>query len=175
MNTKRLTVVTALAALGLMTSNATFAQDAAPRQAIASVASDPAPPDEDIKLFRQDVRSLKKQIIAANIELTDSEAQQFWPIYDQYTAETVKIMDKKFELLKEYARDYNTLTDEQADTYIQGRAAVEESVLQLRLKYMPIFRKVLSGKTTALFIQMDWRLGLVFDLQLASQVPMIQP
>jgi hypothetical protein len=77
--------------------------------------------------------------------------------------------------LKEYASNYNTITNEQADTYIKGRAAVEESILQLRLKYMPIFRKVLSGKTAALFTQIDWRLGLVMDLQLASQVPMIEP
>ena len=86
-----------------------------------------------------------------------------------------KLFDRKFEVLKEYAANYDTITDEQADTYIQGRAAVEESILQLRLKYIPIFRKVLSGKTAALFTQIDWRLGLVIDLQLASQVPIIEP
>jgi hypothetical protein len=93
----------------------------------------------------------------------------------RYTAEMTKIVDKKFEAIKEYAKNYNAITDEQADAYIKQRAAVEESVLRLRLKYMPMFRKVLSGKTAALFIQMDWRLGLVMDLQLASQVPMIEP
>ena len=86
-----------------------------------------------------------------------------------------KIEDSKFELLKKYARNYSTMTDEQADAYIKGRAAVEESILQLRLKYMPGFRKVLSGRTAALFTQMDFRLGSVVDLQLASQVPMIEP
>jgi hypothetical protein len=158
MNKKRVTVA-ALAGLVLMIAGPASAQD----------------PDEDIKLFRKDVRSLKKQIIAANIELTDKEAQQFWPIYDEYTAEMAKIWDKKFEVLKEYAKNYSAITDEQADTYIKGRAAVEDSILQLRLKYIPIFRKVLSGKTTALVTQIDWRLGLVIDLQLASQVPMVQP
>jgi hypothetical protein len=33
----------------------------------------------------------------------------------------------------------------------------------------------LSGKATALFFQMDWRLGLIMDLQLASQTPLIAP
>ena len=133
------------------------------------------PSDEGLKLFRKDLRSLKKQIIAANIDLTDTEAQQFWPIYDRYTAEMTKIIDKKFETIKEYAKNYNSITDEQADAYIKERAAVEEAILRLRLKYMPIFRKVLSGKTAALFVQMDWRLSLVMDLQIASQVPMIEP
>ena len=80
--------------------------------------------DDDLQLFRKDVRSLKKQIIAANIELSDAEAQQFWPIYDRCTAEMAKIVDKKFALLEQYAQNYNTLTDDEADAYIQGRAAV---------------------------------------------------
>ena len=67
------------------------------------------------------------------------------------------------------------MSDEQAESYIKGRAAVEESIMQLRLKYLPVFRKMLSGKATALFFQMDWRLGLIVDLQLASQIPLIQP
>ena len=57
-----------------------------------------------------------------------------------------RILDKKYETIQDYARNYDSLTDEQADAYIKGRAAVEESVRQLRLKYMPMFRKVLSGE-----------------------------
>jgi Spy/CpxP family protein refolding chaperone len=173
MTEKRVIVATAFAGLVLMTANRAPAQDLAPKP--TAEASDQASSDDDLSLFRKDVRSLRKQIIAANLDLTDTEAQQFWPIFDRYTAEMRKLFDRKFEVLKEYAANYDTITDEQADTYIQGRAAVEESILQLRLKYIPIFRKVLSGKTAALFTQIDWRLGLVIDLQLASQVPMVQP
>jgi hypothetical protein len=46
--------------------------------------------------------------------------------------------------------------------------------MELRLKYMPAFRKVLSGRETALFYQLDWRLGLAIDVELA-QVPLINP
>ena len=171
---KRLIVAAAFAGIVVMTGRPAAAQDATAQPA-TMVTLDQQSADENIRLFRKDVRSLKKQIISANIELSDTEAQQFWPIYDRYTAEMEKIEDRKFELLKEYARNYSTLTDEQADTYIQGRAAVEESILQLRLKYLPVFREVLSGKTAALFTQMEWRLGLVVDLQVASQVPMVEP
>ena len=173
MRKKRVIVAAALAGLVLMTAKRAPAQDLAPKP--TAVEADPASSDDDLALFRKDVRSLRKQIIAANLDLTDTEAQQFWPIFDRYTAEMRKLFDRKFEVLNEYAANYDTITDEQADTYIRGRAAVEESILQLRLKYIPIFRKVLSGKTAALFTQIDWRLGLVIELQLASQVPMIQP
>ena len=78
-------------------------------------------------------------------------------------------------MIKDYAQSYTTLTGEQAESYVKGRATVEQSIMQLRLKYIPIFRKVLSGRLTALFFQLDWRLGLVMELQLASQTPLIEP
>jgi len=131
--------------------------------------------DENIELLRKDVRSQKKQIIAGNLDLTDEQAQQFWPIYDRYTAEVKGIYDAKFALLKEYARIYATMSDKQAEGYIQGRAGIEESMMQLRLKYFTEFRKVLPAKTTALFFQMDWRLTQIVDLQLDSQIPLIEP
>lgn len=137
-------------------------------------ASAQIPVNENARLSLKDIRSLKKQIVAANLELTDEEAQKFWPIYDQYTAEMTKIMDQKYKLVNDYMDSYDTLTDEQADRYVNGRAAVEESLLQLRLKYIPIFRKALSGKTTALFFQIDWRFGLVTDLQVPSQTPTVE-
>jgi hypothetical protein len=131
--------------------------------------------DEDIKLFRKDVRSLRKQIIAANMVFNDKEAEQFWPLFERYTQELVATQDQKYALLKEYAQNYTTLTDEQAEKYIQGRAAVDQATLKVRLKYFPLFRKVLTGKSTAVFFQVDWRLGLIMDLQLASETPLIDP
>lgn len=108
------------------------------------------------------------------MDLTDAEAEKFWPVYDQYTADLVKINDAKAALVQEYAQSHDTMTGDQAENYLRKRAAVEESIMQLRLKYLPIFRKVLSGRETALFFQIDWRLGLMIDLQLA-QMPLINP
>jgi hypothetical protein len=138
-----------------------------------AAAQDPA--DEDIKLFRKDLRSLRKQIIAANMSLSDREAEQFWPLFERYTQELVAKQDRKYALIKEYAGNYTTMTDQQAEKYVLGRADVDEAILQVRLKYFPLFRKVLSGKSSALFFQLDWRLGLIMDLQLASQTPLIEP
>jgi hypothetical protein len=132
--------------------------------------------DQYLQLLRKDVRSLKKQIVAVavNMDLTDSEAEKFWPIYDQYATEVARIYDSKLALIQEFSQNNDTMTGDQAEAYLRKRAAVEESIMQLRLKYISIFRKVLSGRETALFFQIDWRLGLMIDLQLA-QAPLIAP
>jgi hypothetical protein len=56
---------------------------------------------QDVDLLRKDIRSKKKQLIAANLKLT--EATKFWPIYDQYTQELIRINDKKYDLIKQYS------------------------------------------------------------------------
>jgi hypothetical protein len=138
----------------------------------ATTDASQASPNDFVDLLRKDIRSQKKQIIAQNMDLSDAEAQKFWPVYDQYAAELSRIYDGKLALLKDYAANYSSMTDDQAEDYIRKRAEVEHSIMQLRLRYIPAFRKVLSGRETALFYQIDWRLGLAIDVQLI-QVPLI--
>ena len=145
------------------------------RQSLAqatSTASSQSTVDQDVDLLRKDIRSQKKQIIAANMELSDAEAEKFWPVYARYAADLSKLYDTKLALLKDYGNSYDIMTGDEAETYIRKRAEVEESIMQLRLKYMPAFRRVLSGSGTARVYQIDWRLGLAIDVQLA-QMPLL--
>ena len=176
MNQKKLLVIN-LTLVVLAAASSALAQNATPAKKDAVSTSAPssasqASPDDFVDLLCKDIRSQKKQIIAENMELSDAEAEKFWPVYDQYAAELSKIYDVKIALLKDYADNYSSMTGEQAESYIRKRAEVEQSIMQLRLKYMPAFRKVLSGRETALFYQLDWRLGLAIDVELV-QVPLI--
>ena len=129
---------------------------------------------QDVDLLRKDLRSRKKQLIAENLKLTDAEATKFWPIYDQYTAELVKINDKKFGLIQEYADHWGTMTDEQAASYLRQWLDVDVAIMQLRQKYVPIVSQVLNGRKSATFFQLDRRISMMIDLQLASQLPVVQ-
>ena len=149
------------------------AQDSNP-QANASQSSTGSI-DQDIDLLRKDIRSQKKQIIAANVQLTDAEAQAFWPVYDQYTADLVKTNNDKYALIKEYAQSYDTMTDAQADDWTKRVLQLDVNVAALRLKYLPAFRKVLSPKKTALYEQVERKTQMLIDVQLALQIPLVQP
>src|SRR5215471_8877956 len=131
-------------------------------------------PDQDIQLLKSNIRSQKKQIVAANMDLSDAEAEKFWPLYNRYAADVAKIYDTKIALFQEYLENYDSMSGDQAESYLRRRAAVEEDIMQVRLKYLPEFRKVLTGRETALFYQIDWRLDLMINLQLA-QAPMVNP
>jgi hypothetical protein len=129
---------------------------------------------QEIELMRKDIRSMRKQLIAANLTLTADQATKFWPVYDQYIAELVKVNNTKYQLLKEYFDSYGTLTAEQADSMTKRLLALDVSVAELRQKYQPNFRAVLPAKETATFFQLDRRIAMMIDLQLASQIPLVQ-
>jgi hypothetical protein len=157
----------------VLASGCFLAVPVAHAQATASRDS-PTVTDQDIQLLRQDLRSEKKQLVAANLILTDAEATKFWPVYDQYAAEMTKVGDQKYALIKEYAQNYGSLTDAQAKSLIDRSLALDESIAQLRIKYVPIISSVLPGIKTATFFQIDRRITSLIDLQLGSQIPLVQ-
>ena len=131
--------------------------------------------DANIDLMRKDIRSERKKVVAANMPFTETEATKFWPVYDRYIGETIKVNDIRFALLKEYSKNYNTATEEQADSFIKRWLALDRDNTELRLKYIPEFEKVISHKKTAMFFQIDRRVSMMIELQLASQVPLVEP
>jgi len=130
--------------------------------------------DQDLNLLRQNLRSQRKQIIAANLKLTDAEATKFWPIYDQYVTELIAINDKKFGLIQDYADNWGKLTNEQSLIFIRQWLDMDIATTQLRQKYVPIVSKVLDGRKTATFFQLDRRIAMMMELQVASQMPLVQ-
>jgi len=129
--------------------------------------------DQDIAMLRADLRSKRKQITAQNMNLTTEEAAKFWPVYDQYVLATIKQNDARWAMIKDYAANYGSMTDEQAQSYIKRSNIVDQQLLALRLRYVSAFEKVVSAKKAALWYQVDRRIDLLINLQISSQIPMI--
>lgn len=161
-------VVAVLVGVGLMIGSRTGAQTATP-QGTPHVIS-----GQDLDLLRKDIRSQRKQLIASNLNLTDQEATRFWPVYDQYVSELITINDTKFGLIQEYADNYGKLTNEQSLSFVRRWLDADIAIAQLRQKYVPIVSKVLDGKKSATFFQLDRRIAMMIELQLSSRMPLVQ-
>ena len=129
--------------------------------------------EKDLMLMRRNLRSEKKQLIALNLPLTETEATKFWPVYDEYALEMSKVNDDFYSVIKDYAAHQKTLTDAQASDMINRWAAIQVKQAQMRQKYIPIVEKVIPARKAALFFQIDRRLYALMDLQVASQIPLV--
>ena len=129
--------------------------------------------DKDVEMLRANLRANRKELMARNMSLTADEATKFWPIFDQYRKEAITPNDERWALIKEYAANYDTMTDAQAQDYIKRATAVDQQLLALRLRYVPVFEKVVSAKKTALWYQIDRHIDLMINLQLSSMIPIV--
>ena len=166
---KRVMTVVVMGLLCLLVGATANAQTLVPQESSSRGIS-----NQDLNLLRQDLRAKRRQLIAANLKLTEAEAARFWPVYDQYIKELIAINDKKFALIQQYAQNFGKMSDFESLLFIRNWLDSDIAATQLRQKYVPIVSKVLDGKKTATFFQLDRRIAMMLELQVSSQMPLVQ-
>lgn len=129
--------------------------------------------DSDIQLLRSDVQAGKNQIITDTMQFSDAESAAFWPVYRDYARDQQAIGDERVKLIKDYATNYDSMDDTKARDMVQRMINIEDKTLNLREDYWPKFMKALGAKRAAKFYQVDNRLSLIINVQLASAIPLI--
>ncbi len=89
------------------------------------------------------------------MQFTDAESAAFWLVYQDYATGQVALGDERTQLIKDYARSYETLDDANARDMVQRMINIEDKTLNLREDYWPKFMKALGAKRAAKFYQVD--------------------
>jgi hypothetical protein len=133
-------------------------------------------PADTMELLRQKLKADKKLLVATNMELTESEAKGFWPVYESYQKDLHNINQRLTSLLESYAADYrnNTLTHEKAQKLIDESLAIELLEAKLKSAYVPKLRKALPAKKVARYLQVENKIRAVVKYDLAAVVPLVQ-
>lgn len=143
--------------------------------ALAQTAEVKAKPltDDDIKLLRQDLQASKDKIITDTMEFTTAEKASFWPIYQEYAREQHNLADRRLRLITEYAQNLDKMADDKAASLTERMFQIEDETQNLRKKYFPKFTAAIGAKRAAKFYQVDNRLTMMTNVQLASEIPLI--
>jgi len=126
-----------------------------------------------IQMLRQEVGKDRRDLVKANMLLTNSEAARFWPIYDEYRAEMNKIGDKRVKLITDFAANRNSMSEDEGMRLLKERLDIEKEKNDLRGDYVKKFNKELSARTTARFFQIDQKLDAAVEAALAAKIPLI--
>lgn len=125
-------------------------------------------------LLRRDLRAEKREIVASNMGLTPMEADKFWPIYQDYEAELQLIWNQRIALIAEFGSLYPNVPDDRAAAMMEESLALDEDIAKLRKAYYRKFKKALSAKTAARFVQLDRRINSLLELQVSSSIPLVK-
>jgi hypothetical protein len=133
-------------------------------------------PADNMQILRDKIKADKKLVVATNMELTEAEAKEFWPIYDQYQKELQKINQRIAKVLDSYADDNRrkSLTDDKAKKLIDEAVAIDQAEANLKSTFAPKLSKVLPVKKVARYLQIENKIRAVIKYDLAQGVPLVQ-
>jgi hypothetical protein len=126
-----------------------------------------------INLIRENVRQDKAEIMGAIMVLSAADAAKFWPIYSEYDAQLTRLNNQRVENIKQYARDYEQMTDEEADQLVQKSMTYQKERAALFAQTYEKVKQALGAITAARFAQVEHQLLLIIDLQIASSLPVV--
>jgi hypothetical protein len=147
-----------------------------------STVADPAPPIVNEKFsdfapaiaeLRQEAGQDRRNLVKANMLLTETESARFWPLYDEYRAERRKVWDRRVRLITDFLADQNAMSEDQARTLANEDFAIEKDISELKSKWYEKMTKVLSERTVARFFHIDEKLDAAVEIALAANIPLI--
>jgi Spy/CpxP family protein refolding chaperone len=142
--------------------------------AMAGLAQDKSA--NNLEVIHEKLKADKKLIVTKYMELTDSEAQKFWPVYDDYQKDLQKLNERLGSLLQSYAAEYrgNSLSDEKAKKLLDEWIALDKDEASHRKTYAGKVLKVLPAKKAARYLQIENEFRTLLKYDLAATVPLVQ-
>jgi hypothetical protein len=131
-------------------------------------------PADNMEILKEAVKANKKLVITTNMKLTTTEAGKFWPVYDEYQKQLEKLTQQRIALIENYAKNYETMTDELALELLDTHMSIEAQRLSLQSVFVPKFKKVLPPIKVVRYFQCENKIAAIVNLELAGQIPLIK-
>jgi hypothetical protein len=143
---------------------------------LGAIAAAQEKPADNMQIMKEKVKADKKLMVASNMQLTESEAKAFWPVYEEYQKDLAAINQRIGNLIQSYAKDYNanTLTDEKAKKLVDELVAIEQAEAGLKASYVPKLAKVLPMKKVARYLQVENKVRALVKYDLAGGIPLVR-
>jgi hypothetical protein len=129
---------------------------------------------EAIRLTRSAVQAERQAIVATNLQLDEAESAVFWPLYKEYRDALDAAISTRVDFLNQYFSSYETLTDKEAVVLLEKHLAWEKQVLEIRTRHAKKMSKALSGRTVAKFFQIENKMDIIVDYEMAGEIPLIK-
>ena len=136
-------------------------------------ASDRTSIDIVLKAVREDLQSSRSGIMAKNLTLTADQAAKFWPMFQQYQVAQNVIMDEQLKIIQRYVESYASLDDATATSLMNAHFDRDTRMNTLRQEWLKEFQTVLPTRLAVRAMQIDRRLGLMAQVELAARIPLV--
>jgi hypothetical protein len=130
--------------------------------------------DDYIEIARDVLNTEKKAAVAEAMELNDEESAPFWDLYNEYSMETNRIHNQRIALIKDFANNFENMSDQKADELWQGALSYQQQLLKLKKSYYKKFKKIITPGKAAKYFQIENKIEALVNANLALEIPLIE-
>jgi Spy/CpxP family protein refolding chaperone len=129
--------------------------------------------DEEMQLVRDQWGVDKKQLIMDYMKFSDAESKAFWPIYDAFMKEHRKVMDARINLIKDYANNFDKLTNTKAAELTNKLIDNDMAISKLQKTYYAKFSTAITPKRASQYMQVEYYLLTNIKSMVQDEIPFI--
>ena len=129
--------------------------------------------DDYLEVVRDVLNTEKKAVVAETLVLNETESGPFWSLYNEYNAELYKVHTERVNIIKDFAAQYESMTDEKADALVNRSLAYETKLLKLNKSYYKKFKKIIPASKAALYFQLESKIDDLINASLAAEIPLV--
>lgn len=107
------------------------------------------------KFDREEAKTLKVGIYTRVLNLTTSEAEKFWPVFNEFETEMEAIRRQMHEIRRNMESNFSELSDKELETETDKMMALKLKEAELEQVYYSKFKQVLPIKKVALMHRAD--------------------
>ena len=127
-----------------------------------------------IEVIRQQVSANRQALVAENLNLTEAESENFWPVYRRFQNERAALVDRRIAILTQFRDNFATLDDATAKQLLSDALKLDDDKLRLREKFLRDFRRVLPDKKVLRYLQIENKIDTIIDYDLSQVVPLAE-
>jgi hypothetical protein len=128
---------------------------------------------DELAMLRDMFGKEKKEIINEFLKLSSADSAKFWPLYDEYSAKRKSLGDDRISIIKDYAAQYTSLTNEQAKKLGDRLFKNEANIIKLQQKYYNKMSKSVSPLKATQFMQTEIYLQTQLRAVIQDEIPFI--
>jgi hypothetical protein len=142
----------------------------------AQSSSDAVMSQQQLQAAKELVETERDMTLIINLDLTPTESETFWPLYEEYRQKVRSIRGRKLTLIEDYAERYRagTVDDEFAEMAIKDALKIQLETVKIRQKYWKKFRRIVPATKAARFYQLENKMDTEIDFVLAGGIPLVE-
>ena len=116
----------------------------------------------------------KKVLIEENLPLTEQEKQAFWPLYDNYMKELVKLLERRTALNKKLMNIQKTITDKQARAMVDEHLNIVSESVKIKKSMLVKLRKKIPDTKILKYFQVEVKIEAAYFYFLSENIPLMK-